>query len=219
MASSAPTVTGTCGCTTWVTLQADNFEAVLPAQDILAYTGSFIADLARMALGHAEQSSLIAPIRLNCSSEVLKEVVQYIRETNGLYRFPADADLCFRVRRQLNYLGLNQGPSLQDTLIFLNPSCGHDIGLPKLFKYQLNPSATALTISSALVGPARQHTTTVCPHLYGDVRKPCEVEWMVTKAIECSGMCVSIVTSFGYGLQSTEATIRRQIWQLAVATQ
>ena len=203
------------GCTKWIKLQADDFEAVIPSQSILAYTGSFIAELARLALANAEGSSTVAPIRLDCSAEVLKEVVQYIRESNSLYEFPADARLCFRVRRQLNYLGLNQWSSAQDTLLFLDPTCGSDTGLPKLFKYQLNPSATALTTSSALVGPARQHTATVCPYAYADQRSPCGLHWMMTDTEESSGMCVfttmpflAVPAVFSTVHRFTETTIR-----------
>ena len=199
MASNAPI---------WVRLEADGSVADLRLQRILAYPDSFIADMARQALedADAEGSSLVS-IRLDCSSEVLREVVEYIRASDGLYEFPEDAKLRARVRIQLDFLGLNQSSSAQETLIILDPTGGRGTGLPQLFKYQLDPSTTlpSVKMSSGLPSPARQHTATVCQHVYGGKRLPCQVEWMMTKAVKDSGMCAAVTIdllaqpdAFGY---------------------
>ena len=91
--------------TTWVTLQADEYEAKLPAQYLLAYPGSFLAQSIELIL---EQSAPPAPaIRLNCNPSLLKEVVKYIRARGGYYRLPADIDVYYEVRSQLDYLGIS----------------------------------------------------------------------------------------------------------------
>lgn len=89
----------------WVKLEADDFSAVVSSSSILAHASSgFLAHQAEFALA---QDSRHAAVRLDCSSDVAKEVVQLLRLGPSHYAPPSDTRLLRALQHQLDYLGIS----------------------------------------------------------------------------------------------------------------
>jgi hypothetical protein len=89
----------------WIKLEADDFAAVVSTSSIAANASyGFLADQVEFELSQEARS---AAVRLNCSSDVAKEIVQLLRLGTGLYAPPSDPRLLRALQQQLDYLGIS----------------------------------------------------------------------------------------------------------------
>jgi hypothetical protein len=89
----------------WIKLEADDFAAIVSANSIAAHASyGFLAHQAEFELA---QDSRPAAVRLDCSSDVAKEVVQLLRIGPTHYAPPSDQRLLRALQHQLDYLGIS----------------------------------------------------------------------------------------------------------------
>ena len=171
------------GKPTWVVLEADDYKAMLPAESLLAYTGSYLAERTELALRDCEHEP--PAIRLNCSPAVLKEVVEYLRSGSGYYMPVADPHLRFKVRSQLDYLGIASLPPKEETLCLVE-LYSHP-GIFRIYKYQLDPTGTGLTVASGSVHIPSATASRTCPSAVGG-HGSCSMTWTPTRVRICPGV-------------------------------
>jgi hypothetical protein len=89
----------------WIKLEADDFAAVVSTSSIAAHASyGYLADQVEFELSQEARS---AAVRLNCSSDVAKEIVQLLRLGPGLYAPPSDPRLLRALQQRLDYLGIS----------------------------------------------------------------------------------------------------------------
>jgi hypothetical protein len=89
----------------WVKLEADDYSAVVSANSIAAHASyGFLAHQVEFELA---QHSRPAAVRLDCSSDVAKEVVQLLRVGPAHYSPPSDPRVLRALQHQLDYLGIS----------------------------------------------------------------------------------------------------------------
>jgi hypothetical protein len=86
----------------WVTIEADDYRAMVSADKLLAYAGSHLASLAELAV---QQHT--SKIRLDCSADVGREVVNVLRMGDRYLSPKADVRLYIALEHQLDYLGVH----------------------------------------------------------------------------------------------------------------
>ena len=114
----------------WIYLEADDYRATLPVDALLLYEGSHLATMVALAVQCNRGS-----IRLNCSTDVAREVVSVIR-LGDAYIQPIDPRLLRAVAHQLDFLGvrLPQPDSSASTLLYLSSFHARDIA-----EFQVDP--------------------------------------------------------------------------------
>jgi hypothetical protein len=86
----------------WIVIEADGYQAVVSADKLVAYAGSHLASLAELAV---QQHT--SKIRLDCSADVGREVVNVLRMGDKYLPPKADIRLYSALEHQLDYLGVH----------------------------------------------------------------------------------------------------------------
>jgi hypothetical protein len=115
----------------WIVVEADEYRAVVSADKLVAYVGSHLASLAELAV---QQHT--SKIRLDCSADVGREVVNVLRMGDKYLPPKADIRLYTALEHQLDYLGVQ--------LPKANASAKEILYIPS-FRHKMDPNDGYLT--------------------------------------------------------------------------
>jgi hypothetical protein len=139
----------------WIKLQADDYEATISLRTVLNHAGSQLATLVELEQMQQQQACTGNPVtvRLDCSGEVVREVVAVLRQGSS-YDAPTDNPRLLKaLQHQLDFLGIS-APSIPNSNdrqeVVLVPSYWY-MGL----NYAVDPNVDMLSAGLLMFSGAR----------------------------------------------------------------